>query len=100
MLEIKITLAQVVSETCGQGEISTRLFTSAEGHGYSKKHALRTKDSPLFIPNTGDLPVPFPLVRSGRTLFPVGLKQIVAGKRGKEERGRRGCFSQNQSKME
>ena len=74
------------SETCGQGEISTRLCTSAEGLGYSKKHVLRTQDPPLFIPNAGDIPVPFPRVRSGRTCFPVGsLKQIVAGKGGKEE---------------
>ena len=54
------------------GEISTKLFTSAEGRGYSNKPALQTKDPPLLIPNAGDLPVPFPLARSGCTFFPVG----------------------------
>ena len=51
-------------------EIATRLFPSAEG--YSKKQVRRTKDPPLCIPNTGDVAVPFPLVRSGHTFFPVG----------------------------
>ena len=80
-------------ETHGQGEISTRLFASAEGHGSSKKHVCRTKDPPLFVPNAGDVPVPFPWVRSGHTFFPVGsLKQIVLGRRGKEEGGCRKAF--------
>ena len=34
------------SETRGQGEISTRLLTSAEGRGYSKKCVRRTKNPP------------------------------------------------------
>lgn len=75
VLETTITLAQVLSvesETRGQGEIVTRLLTSAEGRGHAKKCARRTKEPPLFLPNAGDVPVPFAWVRSGRTLFPVG----------------------------
>ena len=60
------------NETHEHGEISTRLFTSAEGRRYPKKCTLQTKDPPLFIPNAGDVPVPFPWVRSGHTFFPVG----------------------------
>ena len=60
------------NETHEQGETATRLFTCAEGRGYSKKRARRTKNPPLFIPNAGDVPVPFPLVRSGCTFFSIG----------------------------
>lgn len=43
----------------------------------------------------------FPLVRSGHTFFPVGqLKQIVAGKRCKEEGVAGRHFSPNQSTTE
>ena len=52
------------SETHDHGKISTSLFTSAEGH------AKKTRPS-LSIPNAGDIPVPFPLVRSGCTFFSV-----------------------------
>ena len=48
------------NETHEHGEISTRLFTSTEGHRYSKKRMHPTKDPPLFIPNAGDVPLPFP----------------------------------------
>ena len=73
------------SETHEHGEISTRLFTSAEGRRCSKSAANQKRPS-LFLPNAADGLVPFPRVRSGRTFFPVGeLKQIVTGKRGKEE---------------
>ena len=58
------------SETHAHGEISTRLFPSAEGRGGSKS-ARPTKDPP-FIPNAGGGPAPLPWVRSGRTFFPVG----------------------------
>ena len=60
------------SETHGQGEISTRLFTSVQGCRHSKKCVSQTKDPPLFIPNAGDVAVPFSLVKSGCTLFLVG----------------------------
>ena len=57
------------NEAREHGEISTRLFASAEGRGFSN---CKEKRPSLFIPNAGDGPVPFPLVRSGRTFFPVG----------------------------
>ena len=39
--------------------------------GYSKSRAKKKRPS-LFIPNAGDVPVPFPLVRSECTFFWVG----------------------------
>ena len=85
------------NETHAHGETLTRFLTSAEGHRHSKKCTRQTKDPPLFLPNAGDAPVPFPWVRSGRTFFPVGsLKQIVAGKRGKQEGGRRGISAETE----
>ena len=76
------------SETHEHGEISTRLFTSAEGCKCSESMQEEDRTS-LFIPNAGGISVPFPLVRSGRTFFAhsswlANLKQIVSGKRGRQ----------------
>lgn len=59
------------NETPEHRDISTRLFTSAEGRGYSKSTRQEEKTS-LFIPNSGDVPVHFPWVTSGLPLFSVG----------------------------
>ena len=42
-----------------------------KGTGAQKAPAKKKRPS-LFIPNAGDVPVPFPLVRSGSTFFLVG----------------------------
>ena len=42
-----------------------------KGIGTQKAHAKKKRPS-LFIPNVGDVPVPFPLVRSGHTFFSIG----------------------------
>ena len=65
------------NETHEHRKISTRLFTSAEGCRYSKsmgtqKAHTRKKRPSLFFPNAGDVPVPFPLARSGHMFFSVG----------------------------
>ena len=60
------------NETHEHGAISTRLFTSAEGHGCSKSTRPKKKRPSLFTPNAGDALVPFPWVRSGCTFFLVG----------------------------
>ena len=71
-----------------------------KGAGAQKARTKKKRPS-LFIPNAGDVPVPFPLVRSGAHSWLANLKQIVTGRRGKEEGGVAGSlFSQNQSKME
>jgi len=41
-----------------------------KGAGTQKVHAKKKRPS-LFIPNAGDVPVPFPVVRSGHTFFSV-----------------------------
>ena len=58
------------SEIHEHGEVLTRLFTSAEVD--TQKSCSKKKRPSLFIPNTGNVPVTFPLVRSGCTFFLVG----------------------------
>ena len=75
LLEIKITPTRVASVR--KGDMWTRrnldkaLYLCRRARSWYFK-TRRPKDPPLFIPNTGDVPAPFPLVRSGRTFFPVG----------------------------
>ena len=92
LLEITITLARVVSvrETHGQGEISTRLFTSAEGLGHSKKCAYRTKDPPLFIPSRWfTCPLPIGQVRVHSLPWWLVWNKLLLGEEGKGRGG--GC---------
>ena len=79
----------------GSRQASLLLWKSA---GAQKAHAKKKRPS-LFIPNAGDVPVPFPRVRSGRTFPPLAhLKQMVTGRRGKEEGVAGGRFSRNQNR--
>ena len=55
------------NKTHEHGEISTSLQKGAGAQKASAK-----KRHSLFIPNTRDVPVPFPLVRSGCAFFSVG----------------------------
>ena len=65
------------SETHGQEKSQQGSLLLQKGVGTQKACAKKKRPS-LFIPNAGDVPVPFPLVRSGH--------------RGKEERGHRKVF--------
>ena len=55
------------------------------------KTVRRTEDPPLFIPNAGDVPVPFPWARSGCTLLGWLIwDKLLLGQEGKERgEGRR-----------
>ena len=88
------------SETHEHGEILTRLFTSAEGRGCSKSRHERGKTPPPFVPNTGGISVPFHWSGQGaHSTLLANLKQIVTGRRGKEEGGG-GCLRRSRNKVE
>ena len=89
----------VLENETHEHKILTSLFTSAEQHRYSV-HTMKKRPS-LFIPNAGDVPVPFPFVRSGSTFFCWLIQdKLLMGEEGKRRgvTGRR--FSWNWNKME
>ena len=87
------------SKTRKHREILTRLLTSAEGCKCSKKHVQRRK-TPIFIPNTGGISVPFHWSGQGaHSSLLANLKQIVTGRRGKEEGGGE-CLQWNGNEVE
>ena len=53
----------------GRSQQGSLLLQTDEG---TQKACTKKKRHSLFIPNSGGIPVPFPLVRSGRTFFSVG----------------------------
>ena len=70
-------------------------FLVQKGAGAQKVQARKRRAS-LFIPKAGEVPVPFPLVRSGaHSSRLANLKQAVAGRKGKRwaaGQGRRRAF--------
>ena len=87
------------NETHEHGEILTRLFTSAEGCGYSK---IACKEDPPYL-SLRQVIYPSPSHWSGQGVHSsqlANLKQIATRRRGKEEGVSGGCCSRNQSKMD
>ena len=97
-------LGRWLDRQCGQvrhrhtGRPGRGSFLLREDAGL-KKREREEKKPPVLRPNAGDVPVPFPRVRSGRTFPPLAhLKQMVTGRRGKEEGVAGGRFSRNQNR--
>ena len=88
------------NETHGHGETLIRLFTSAEGHGYSKSVC---KEDPPYL-SLMQVMYLSPSHWSGQGAHSSrlsNLKQIVAGRRGKGEVGsQEGVSAKNWNKME
>ena len=70
------------SETRGQGKISSSLFTSAEGRGYSKK---RGQKDPTYFSLTQVMYLSLPIGQVREHILPDWLIETVVGTRGKEE---------------
>ena len=82
-------LSVLENKTHEHREISTRLFTFAEGRGYSKSTCKEEKTLPIYPKQVMYLSPSHWLGQGAHSSRLANLKQIVPGRRGKEEGGSR-----------